>query len=80
MKKNVGAIDKIIAELSRRDFLAQWNRITNKGFYKGNGFGKFQYTLGFDTMEAVELKRDYLNEKITEEEYKTELIKFWSLV
>ena len=73
MSKNVSAIDKIISSLSLRDYKAKWDTLTEKqkeSYRIGKNYGKFQYSLGQDTMTAIETKRDYLANKITEEEYK----------
>ena len=73
MNKNVSAIDKIISNLSLRDYKAKWDTLTEKqkeSYRIGKKYGQFQYTLGRDTMTAIETKRDYLADKITEEEYK----------
>lgn len=72
--KNYGAIDKIIAQLSKRDWLAQ----VKKNGKRKIRYGQFQYSLGIDTLEAIEIKNNYRNEKITEEEYKTWCLK-WNI-
>lgn len=60
--KNLNAINKIIKELSYRDFVAAATR---------NFTGKIKsYSLGMETLEAMKVKYDYINERITEEEYK----------
>lgn len=65
--KNTNAIDKIISELSMKDYL-QMNPIVNgKKKYKTHK----PYNLSDDTMEALEVKKQYTNDIITEEEYKT---------
>lgn len=59
--KNLNAINKIIKELSYRDFVA-----TTRNF-----IGQIKsYSLGADTLEAMKVKYDYINERISEEEYK----------
>lgn len=59
--KNLNAINKIIKELSYRDFVAATRNFTRK---------IKSYSLGADTLEAMKVKYDYINERITEEEYK----------
>ena len=74
-KKNTNAIDKIIAELSKRDYEARCKKLT-KGQINNIRQGKKTlsdydgYTLSEETMEAYEIKYDYLNGIITEEAYK----------
>lgn len=59
--KNLNAINKIIKELSFRDFLA-----ATRNFHR-----KIKsYSLSTKTLEAMKVKYDYINERITEEEYK----------
>lgn len=59
--KNLNAINKIIKELSFRDFVA-----ATRNFYR-----KIKsYSLSTETLEAMKVKYDYINEQITEEEYK----------
>jgi hypothetical protein len=69
--KNVNAINKIIAELSARDYHAQAEKLT-KAQKQKRLFGKYQfsYSLSEETKEAIEIKNDYLSGKITEPEYK----------
>ena len=68
---NTGAIDKIIARLSGRDYRAAYNRLTARQKYNHmNGKYQFQYTLGADTLEAIDIKREYLRGIINEEQYK----------
>ena len=79
MSKNVSAIDKIISNLSLRDYKAKWDTLTEKqkeSYRIGKNYGKFQYSLGQDTMAAIETKRDYLADKITEEKYKAFCLKY----
>ena len=60
--KNLNAINKIIKELSYRDFVVAATR---------NFTGKIKsYSLGSDTLESMKVKYDYINERISEEEYK----------
>lgn len=74
--KNTKAIEKIIAELSKRDYEARCRKLTKsqidnikQGKKTLSDYGG--YTLNQETMEAIELKRDYLNGSITEAEYKS---------
>ena len=72
---NCNAIDKIIAELAMRDYLAYNPR-------KADGRPKYKkhhpYTLSPETNEAREIKHDYLTGKISEEEYKAWCLR-WNL-
>lgn len=79
--KNTCAIDKIIAELSLQDYHARTERLTSnqkKAIRNGkktlSDFGG--YSLGQKTMEAVNVKRDYLNGNITENEYKAWCLRY----
>ena len=71
--KNTNAIDKIIAELAIKAYLAVNPR-------KPNGQPKYKryrpYTLSAATNEAREIKMDYLADRITEEEYKAYCLKY----
>lgn len=73
--KNVTAIDKIIAQLAMRDYLAYNPR-------KADGKPKYKryhpYTLSPETNEARQVKQDYLQNKITEEQYKAWCLR-WNL-
>ena len=60
--KNLNAINKIIKEMSYRDFVAATRKFTRKI----NG-----YSLSEETLEAIKVKYDYINGKITEEQYKS---------
>lgn len=67
MGKNTGAIDKIIAALAMKDYLAYNPRLKNgKPKYKNH----HPYTLSPETNEARQVKDDYLHDRITEAEYK----------
>ena len=82
MKKNVSAIDKIIKTLSYRDYVAASTKFwkTHKRFdKKGNPIQFPGYSLSQDTMEAIEVKHEYIEGKINEEEYKAWCLK-WNLV
>lgn len=74
--KNTKSIDKIISKLSSRDYLAQWSRLTEAQKNRVK-FGKmqFSYSLGLETMEAIETKRAYTSGAISEEEYKAFCLK-----
>ena len=83
MEKNVKAIDKIIAELARRDWQAAVRKLTTNqkrklatGAKRLSDYGG--YTLSTETMEAREIKLNYLNDEIGEEEYKAWCLK-WNL-
>ena len=65
--KNYAAIEKIIARRAFRDFRAA-NPLKADGRPKYKNY--HPYSLGSDTMEAREIKRQYLDGEITEEEYK----------
>ena len=69
--KNYTAIEKIIAHKSYRDYKAALERHTRH--YKRKRFEG--YTLAQDTLEAIEVKHNYLSCKITEEEYKAYCLK-----
>ena len=65
--KNLNAINKIIKELSYRDFAAATRNFTRK---------IKSYSLGMETLEAMKVKYDYINERITEGEYKVFCLKY----
>lgn len=65
--KNLNAINKIIKELSYRDFVAATRNFTRK---------IKSYSLGMKTLEAMKVKYDYINERITEGEYKGFCLKY----
>ena len=73
--KNTAAIDKIIAKLAMRDYLAFNPR-------QKDGRPKYKthrpYTLGPETNEARQIKADYTADRITEETYKAYCLK-WNL-
>lgn len=80
-EKNFAAIDEIIAELSYKDWKAAYDElIKTKGEYSSTGAVNRveSYNLGADTMEAIQIKNDYRNGKINEEEYKAWCLK-WNL-
>lgn len=77
MSKNTNAIDKIICELSKRDYFTQWNKLTESQKRKvRNGKMYFSYDLGMDTLESIEVKRNYINNNIDEEEYKSYCLRY----
>lgn len=80
-KKNTNAIEKIIAELSKRDYEARCKKLT-KSQIDNIRQGKKTlsdydgYSLSQETMEAIDLKRDYINGSITEAEYKNYCLQY----
>lgn len=71
--KNTDAIDKIIAKEAMKDYLAMNPRLSNgKPKYKTY----HPYSLSYNTNEARQIKIDYLNDTITEEEYKAYCLKY----
>lgn len=79
--KNKNAIDKIISELSLQDYKVRCKRLT-KNSVKNIRTGKKTlsdyggYTLSKETIEAIEIKKQYLADEITEEEYKSWCMKY----
>lgn len=69
--RNYAAIEKIIAQKSYRDYKAALEKHRKR--YKKKPFEG--YTLAPDTLEAIEIKHDYLAGNITEEEYKAYCLK-----
>lgn len=73
MMKNTKAIDKIIEELAFKDY-----RVANP--VGKNGRPKYKkhhpYSLSPETNEAREIKKNYLDDKISEEEYKTFCLRY----
>jgi hypothetical protein len=67
MIKNTNAIEKIVFEMSYKDMLAAREKFQHR--FKG-------YSLGQDTMEVVQMMRDYRADKVTEEEYKAFCLKY----
>jgi hypothetical protein len=75
--KNINAINKIIAELSARDYHTQAEKLTKAQKQKRLcGKYQFSYSLSEETKEAIEIKNDYLSGKITEPEYKRWLYEY----
>ena len=71
--KNVGAIDKIIAELALKDYY-RYNPRRKDGRPK---YKKYHpYTLSPETNEAREVKQRYLHDEITEAEYKAFCLRY----
>ena len=70
--KNTNAIDKIISELSMKDFLVVNLLINGKRKYKKHR----QYSLSDETLESLEIKHQYLINEITEEEYKAYCLRY----
>ena len=71
--KNTNTIDKIISELAMKDYLqANPKKADGRPKYK-----KYHpYSLSDETNEAMEIKRQYLADEITEEEYKSWCLKY----
>ena len=71
--KNINAIEKIISALAMKDYLAFNPR-------KADGRPKYKkyhpYTLSPETNEAREIKRAYIADEITEEEYKAYCLRY----
>ena len=70
--KNANAIDKIISDLSMKDFLRMNPIVNGKRKYKKHR----PYTLSDGTLEALDIKKQYQNEQITEEEYKAYCLRY----
>lgn len=70
---NTNAIDKIISELAYKDYL-RFNPRNKNGRPK---YKKYHpYTLSNETNEARQVKIDYINGTITENEYKSYCLKY----
>ena len=79
--KNIKAIDKIIKQLSMRDYNARCEKLTpsqkrkitkeKKTLSDYGGYG-----LSAETMEAIEVKHNYQDRKISEEEYKAWCLRY----
>ena len=79
--KNTKAIEKIIRELSKRDYEARYKKLTKsqidnirQGKKTLSDYGG--YSLSQETMEAINLKRDYISGSITETEYKNYCLQY----
>lgn len=71
--KNTNAIDKIISELSMKDYLVMNPRkVDGRPKYKSHR----PYTLSDETLEFLEIKKQYLSDRINEEEYKTYCLRY----
>ena len=70
--KNINAIEKIIKELSMKDYLVMNPIIKGKKKYKKHR----QHTLSNKTLEALKVKKQYLNDEITENEYKAYCLRY----
>lgn len=73
MKKNTSAIDKIIAALAYKDYRA-YNPVNPDGRPKYKSHRP--YSLSSETYEALDVKADYLADKITESEYKAYCLRY----
>ena len=71
--KNTKAIEKIIAELAMKDYLAYNPR-------RADGRPKYKkyrpYTLSPATNEARQVRDDYTHDRISEEEYKAYCLRY----
>lgn len=77
----VKAIEKIIEELSYKDYNAKCQKLTlsqkhNLAMGKKTLSNYGGYTLSEETMEAIEIKHGYQEGKISEEEYKTWCLRY----
>ena len=80
-KKNTKAIEKIITELSKRDYESRCKKLTKsqidnirQGKKTLSDYGG--YSLSQETMEAIETKNNYQNGNITEAEYKNYCLQY----
>lgn len=71
--KNINAIEKIIKELSMKDYLTM-NPVDKDGRRKYAHHRP--YSLSDETLEALEVKKQYLHDEISEEEYKAWCLKY----
>lgn len=81
MQKNTAGIEKIIANLAAKDYSASMNRLTaaqrkNIATQKKTLADYGGVILREKTREAMEIRDDYLQEKITEEEFKAWCLKY----
>ena len=79
--KNIKAIDKIIKQLSMRDYKARCEKLTpsqkrNIAIGKKTLSDYGGYDLSAETMEAIEVKHNYQDRKISEEEYKAWCLRY----
>ena len=70
--KNVNAIEKIISELSFKDYAMVNLTKDGKKKYKKNR----PYSLSQETLETLSIKKAYLRDEITEGEYKAYCLKY----
>ena len=70
--KNINAIDKIISKLSMLDYLRMNPIVNGKKKYVNHR----AYSLSSETLEALEIKKQYQNDEITEEEYKAYCLRY----
>ena len=80
-KKNTKAIEKIITELSKRDYESRCKKLTKsqidnirQGKKTLSDYGG--YSLSQETMEAIETKNNYQNGNITKVEYKNYCLQY----
>lgn len=71
--KNINAIEKIIKELSMKDYLTM-NPVDKDGRRKYKRHNP--YSLSNETSEALEIKKKYLHDDISEEENKAWCLKY----
>ena len=71
--KNISSIEKIIAELAKKDYLgANPRRSDGRPVYKTY----HPYSLSAETNEARQVRDDYLHDVISEEEYKAWCLRY----
>lgn len=71
--KNYGAIEKIIAKLAMKDYISANPRLSNgRPKYKKHR----PYSLSQETLEALDIKKAYLSDRITEAEYKAYCLRY----
>lgn len=71
--KNINAIEKIIKELSMKDYLTM-NPVDKDGRRKYAHHRP--YSLSSETLDALEIKKQYLHDEISEEEYKAWCLRY----
>lgn len=71
--KNINAIEKIISELAKKDYLVA-NPVLKNGRRKYAHHRP--YSLSDKTLEAIEVKKQYIADKITTEEYKAYCLRY----
>lgn len=75
--RDTNAIDKIIAELSMRDYKSQWNKLTGKQKYNVQiGKRQFSYMLSTETTDVLEIKHAYKEGSLSENDYKSWCLKY----